>query len=648
MQRRSFVRGAAGAAAAFGVLRLLGACGRGEAPVSPGDHALGDLRDRYFLKVLEMYPVTATYLGGDGYSPALSGINGRLRELGPTVVEIEAAFYRGIRDELARIDPGSLSPAFRVDRAVLDAQVTFMLHQLVERRYHQRAIDTYVAEPFRGVDWQVQQMTDLGNGLLGSEEEWDQVLRRTDAIPGFLQGAQSLLEEGIRTGNLPDRRMVQQDGIKGSASNAEYFRDTLPASAAGYIGDRPFGAALLARLRQSGAQAARAWEAFGRFLATRYDPRDPRDRYAVGEEEYDWRVKQCLRDARSAAQLWEYGAAEVAHYEQRMAEVAQAVAGEAGLSLAFGTPAEARAGVRAVMDHLGKDAPANDDELLQWYVDAGKRAVEYGRTHGLFEVPADYRLEVVPTPPVLRSSIDAAYYPAPIFKQAGVGRFYLTPTGNDPGALRNNNRASVAQTAVHEGFPGHDWHYKYMTQRKADISNVRWLTPGAVEDSSSMWSDSMAAEGWALYSEELMDEPVAGDADGFYTPGERLYMLQGQLMRAVRVRVDTGLHTGRMTFDEAVDYFAEHVEFYPGARAAAASDPVAKAIMATAERAIYRYSKWPTQAITYNLGKHAIADLRAARQQRDGKAFDLRRFHERLMAQGTIPPAYLGDEALGG
>ncbi|MCU0620120.1 MAG: DUF885 domain-containing protein [Gemmatimonadales bacterium] len=643
MQRRVFVRGAAGAAAGFGVLRLLAACGGREAPVAPGDHGMGELRDRYFLKVLELYPVTATYLGGDGYSPMLAGINGKLRDVSGTAIDVEAALYAGLRQDLSRIDPASLSPAFRADRTLMEAQLGFMLHQLADRRYHQRAVDTYVAEPFRGVDWQLQQLSDAGNGLLGSEAEWDLVLRRTDAIPGFLEGARGQLEAGIAAGNLPDKRMVARDGIEGSASNAAYFRDTLPAQAATYVGDRPFGPQLLNRLRQSGAQAARAWEAFGRFLADRYDRNEARDRFAVGEEEYNWRLRHCLGETRTAAELWEYGAREVAHYEERIARVAAEVATEAGLALPFGTPDEQRAGVRAVMDHLGKDAPANDDELLRWYVETGVRAVEYGRAHRLFDVPADYRLQVVPTPPVLRSSIDAAYYAAPPFKPGSVGRFYLTPTDNDPAALRLNNRASVATTALHEGFPGHDWHYQYMNQHSAGIANIRWLTPGAVEDSSSMWADSMAAEGWALYAEELMDEPVADDADGFYTPGERLYMLQGQLMRAVRVRVDTGLHTGRMTFDEAVDYFAAHVEFYPGARAAAARDPVAKAIMATASRAIYRYSKWPTQAITYNLGKHAIADLRAARRQAEGKAFDLRRFHERLMAQGAVPPAFLGD-----
>ena len=329
-----------------------------------------------------------------------------------------------------------------------------------------------------------------------------------------------------------------------------------------------------------------------------------------------------------------------------MYEVAQAAARDAGMSLPFGTREEKNAGVRAVMESLGHDSPRNDDELLQWYVDTGRRAVAYGREHQLFDIPADYRLDVYPTPPVLRSSIDAAYYAAPPFKKTGVGRFYLTPTGNDAAALRQNNRASVADTAVHEGFPGHDWHYKYMTQHASEISNIRWLTPGAVEDSSAMWEDSMAAEGWGLYAEELMSEAAPGRPYGFYTAGEYLYELQGQLLRSVRIVVDVGMHTGRMSFDQAVDYFTANVDFFPSACARAASDPAAKAVCDGAQRALYRYSKWPTQAITYNLGKTAIQELRDAYRQARGAAYSAREFHERLMRMGTIPASYFREQFL--
>ena len=187
---------------------------------------------------------------------------------------------------------------------------------------------------------------------------------------------------------------------------------------------------------------------------------------------------------------------------------------------------------------------------------------------------------------MLRSTIHTAYYPAPPFKKTGVGRFYLTPTGNDPAALGLNNRASVADTAIHEGFPGHDWHYKYLTQNARGISNIRWLTPGSVEDSASMWQDSMAAEGWGLYSEELMSEPTAERPYGFYTAGEYMYELQGQLLRAVCIVVDVGMHTGRMAYVQAVDYFTAHVNFYPNACARAATEPTAKVVCEGAQRAI--------------------------------------------------------------
>ena len=146
-----------------------------------------------------------------------------------------------------------------------------------------------------------------------------------------------------------------------------------------------------------------------------------------------------------------------------------------------------------------------DEQSASQY--AAFRLVEFARKTGLFDVPADYKLDVAETPPPLRASIDgAAYYPAPPFKGSGVGRYYVTPTDNDPAALKNNNRAALAELSAHEGFPGHDWYYKVLTGSRAGVSQVRWLTPGAVEDSSAMWEDSLPAEGWGLYAEALMAE----------------------------------------------------------------------------------------------------------------------------------------------
>jgi uncharacterized protein (DUF885 family) len=649
MRRRLFLRRSGEAAIALGLLPQLFACRRGE--TTSQDAPFVALRDRYFLKALELNPVTATYLGGDGYHPSLANVNGRLRDWRPEALEAERTFLREIEAERSKLDPATLTSVNRIDHAVLGAQLAFLLRQSGERRSHERVIDTYVAEPFRGVDWQIQGMSEgeqgTGNGERGTETEWGLVIERVRAIPAYLDAARVNLLAGKKSGNLPDHRMIQRDGVNGSKANADYFRKALPESARGFLGTRPFAQATLADLTTASRLAADAWESFAGFLLSTYDANDLTDRFSVGEQEYAWRVQNCLRLDRNLEDLFAYGADQVARYESQLFEVAEAVAKGAGLNLPFSSDADRRASARAVMEHLSKDSPRNDDELFQWYREAGDRAVAYGREHQLFDIPADYRLEVTPTPPVLRSTIDAAYYPAPPFKKSGVGRFYLSPTGNDPATLKLNNRASVADTAVHEGFPGHDWYYKYLTAHAGEISNIRWLTPGAVEDSSSMWQDSMASEGWALYSEELMAEPATGRPYGFYTAAERLYELQGQLLRAVRVRVDVGIHTGRMSFDEAVDYFTEHVEFYPKARAAAAKDPTARAIADGAERAMYRYSKWPTQAITYNLGKTAIVELRESLKQKQGTRFSAREFHEALMRMGTIPPGYVRELILG-
>jgi len=298
------------------------------------------------------------------------------------------------------------------------------------------------------------------------------------------------------------------------------------------------------------------------------------------------------------------------------------------------------------MDDLSRDYPKSDEEMFGVYRRKAMDLVEYARRHDMFDLPREYRLEIVATPPMLESTIEAAYYPAPAFKPSGIGRFYLTASHGNVGVLKENNVHAVADLCAHEGFPGHDWQYQFMRQRARAIGNVRWLTPGGVEDSSSMWEDSMSAEGWALYTEQLVGEAQPGAPGGFYTPEERLYQLKWQALRDARVRIDTGLHTGRLSFDEAVAYYLNNVEFLPEACTGDGKDPVKAAACNGARRAIYRYSKWPTQAITYHLGKRDILELRDELRRLEGDRFSLRGFHERFLSEGTIPSGYFRDTLL--
>ena len=101
-----------------------------------------------------------------------------------------------------------------------------------------------------------------------------------------------------------------------------------------------------------------------------------------------------------------------------------------------------------------------------------------------------------------------------------------------------------------------------------------------------------------------------------------------------------------MTRDEAVAYYLNNVELLPDACGGDGRDPVKSAACNAARRAIYRYSKWPTQAITYHLGKRDILELRDELRRRLGDRFSLRDFHERFLSAGTIPAGYLRDRLL--
>ncbi|MBV9492850.1 MAG: DUF885 domain-containing protein [Acidobacteria bacterium] len=598
----------------------------------------------YVLDFLRHNPSVNTYLGGAGLDPSLQEVDGRLRDHSQAALDQEDKWLADTQQKLEAAAPST-------DRDVALAQIRYQLHLHQVRKYQQRSVDTYTDEPFRAIDFQLQGMTQTGPTTYGSGAEWNLVIQRLKAIPPYLANAQAQLRAGIDAKNTADYRMLFRNGITTAESSAKYFETTLPKLAEERVAQGADRDKTVAAVKQESANAAKAFTDFRNFIATTFFDDASKetgikkefggDRFPFGETEYNWALKNNLQIDKTAAQLYEEAWPIVEQTQKDMTALAR----EIGAKHKWPLPADDKEAVRAVFDQLGKDSPKSDAEMVKWYSDAAFRLVDYSRKTGLFDVPADYKLEVVETPAPLRASIDgAAYYPAPPFKTTGVGRYYVTPTDNDPALLRENNRSAVADLSAHEGFPGHDWYYKLLQADKP--SPVRWLTPGSVEDSSSMWEDSMPAEGWGLYAEALMAEPANGAPNGFYTPEERLYQLQGKLYRDLRVRVDTGIHTGKMSYEEATDLFSQVVDFRAGSCRDANLSEGKRASCGSSERAIFRYSKWPTQAITYRLGKDQIYALRNEAKQKLGDKFDLKKFHLLFIKQGTIPTGYFRDELM--
>jgi uncharacterized protein (DUF885 family) len=458
------------------------------------------------------------------------------------------------------------------------------------------------------------------------------------SIPRYLETARKNLEAGIAAGDTPDWRMIERDGLVTTDEEARFFEKTLPDIAAERTSEQWFARETVAALRDRGAAAAQAFRRLRVFIASRLATLPHQDRFALGASEYEWALHNNLGITATAAELYDKAWPIVEQTRSALVAAARRVAEERRLALRWDAAHE-NASVRAVFDMLARDVPRDDDDVLRLYRNVCQRLVDYGRANELFAIPAHYSLDVTTTPPVLQSSIDgAAYYTAPPFKGTGVGRFYVTATHGDRELLKQHNRAAMADLAAHEGFPGHDWHYKAMTRERQRIAPVRWLTPGEVEGSASMWADSMATEGWALYAESLLSEPTRQSRHGFYAPEELIYQLQGQLLRDMRVRIDTGIHTGRLSYDGAVDLLSATLDFLPGSCGGASLSTDKRASCSMAEREVFRYAKWPTQAITYQLGKQRILALRARAQALAPGPAGERRFHELFLSQGTIPP----------
>lgn len=656
-------------AASLLALLLANAVAAAPAPPHAGpdaDARFATLEHAYVVYSMSRFPVVATYLGGSAFDPSLAGVDGTLRDYSPAAIAAEDQHLRELRTQFAQAEPRRLSARRRIDRTVVLAQIDFLLHQHEVLRHQQNSLDSYTDEPVRGVDWQLQGMKPTGATTYGTDAQWQQVIARTRAIPAYLTTARAQLMAGVRAGHPPDWRVLLQFGLNSTAADAEYFAKALPAIAQQTMtgGNRD---ALLRQLQQAGKDAAAAYQQLHDYVADTFfvdpagqdvkalKPQYRVDRFALGEAEYDWALHNNLHLEGTAAALYPQSWPVVLATRAQLVTLARSIAQARhwalpGGTTAAGNAAAADATVRMVFAQLQQDAPANDAAMVESYRKTGERLVNYARTTHLFDVPAQYRLDVTLTPPALRSSIpSAAYYPAPIFTPDGVGRFYVTPTGDDPALLRQlHNSAAQPDLAAHEGFPGHDWAYKVMTANRAVISPVRWLTPGAVEDSSSMWEDSLAAEGWALYAESLMAEPQPGAPHGFYSPEEHLYQLQGQLLRDLRVRIDTGIHTGRLSFEDAVTLYSEVVDFMPGS-CRDLKDPVdaqKRTSCQNARSAVTRYARWPTQAITYRLGKDQILSLRHRAQRLFGPEFSEQRFHLEFMKQGTIPTGYFAEELL--
>ena len=433
--------------------------------------------------------------------------------------------------------------------------------------------------------WQRYPTMYLENGVFelfvhGTRDEAAAVaaaVQRLAQVPEALRAGRENLDPA-----LVDAELVRQWAIPNAAAQASFMREGL----AGFVTD----AARRAELEEAGAAAATAYDEYVDYLG------DLAERsfgsFVFGEEHYDDVLRIGEGFEFGARTLREMGQEQVESLTARMAALAEEI---------DGTP-----DWTGVIDRLRDDHPASMDELLRRYRNETDRARAFVRDHGLMTIPEGEECAVEPAPLFLRAAAPvASYFPPASFGPPTRGTFNVpfTPDGasaeEQEARLRSNSFFEIPGVTAHEAYPGHHLHFAAAQGTNA-LRQVLHST--------------YMIEGWGLYVENMMGE------QGYYTSAAvRLGQLSMRLFRAGRIVVDTSLHMGEMSIDEATRFMAERCGF-----------PVP-----TAQREVLRYCSYPTQASAYLTGALEIERM-ASEWTESGKG-TLADFHDALTRSGKLP-----------
>lgn len=282
---------------------------------------------------------------------------------------------------------------------------------------------------------------------------------------------------------------------------------------------------------------------------------------------------------------------------------------------------------RAVLEELGANHPA-PGHLLDAFRATFDSLVGFIHAHRIVTIPSTVRPIVEETPPFMRATTFASMdTPGPYETHATEAYFNVTLP--DPsmtpaqveGFMHAFNIGTVISTAVHEAYPGHYVQFLWMPTAPSRVRKIL--------------NANTNVEGWAHYTEQMMLEqgygqPGSGATDERESKFLRLGQLQDALLRNARRVAGIEMHTGKMSYDQAVAFFQK--EGYQSRESAIIESK--------------RGTSNPTY-LYYTLGKLEILKLRADLERKQGAAFSLQKFHDDFLRQGAPPIRIVREAMLG-
>lgn len=571
----------------LGLATAFTSCRKTDSPltkVTPSN--IDSIAANYYEQYLKLYPLEATQQGDERYNDQLP-IN-----IDKDFISGEIAFYTSVQKQLENVDYKSLSDDKKVVFDVLD----FTLKDKIEAyAYHPEYI------PFTQFGGLPLNFPLLGSGEgsqpFKTEKDYENWLKRMDKFPEWADAAVNNFREGINAKvTLPKKLVIKM--IPQMRAEEIITSDLGKNIFFGPVRNFPksFSEETKAKFTKLFEESIKkniipSYVKLGNFLEKEYylKARDTDGYNALpnGDNIYSYYTKSWTTTSMSPEIINKIGLQQVAMLRSEMEKVKQEVGFTGSLD--------------EFITFVKNDPKAmpyqNSTEVLNAFNGILTKITPKLKT--MFSVTPKTKFEVRQTEKFREASASAEYIQGTADgKRPGI--FYVPL----PDPTKFNVTSGMESLFLHEAIPGHHYQVSLQQENEALPKFMRFGWIGAY------------GEGWAHYCETL------GSEFGLYTdPYQKMGYLSDQMLRAVRLVVDTGIHTGKMKREEAIAYFLRNIAYDEAG--------------ATAE--VERYMAMPGQALGYKIGALKFRELRELYQKKLGEKFSLAKFHDEVLSQGCLP-----------
>ena len=546
--------------------------------VSANDKAAFDrLVDEYFDSYFQFNPTAATAAGFHQYDD-------KLEDFSRAQVKAESSWLKRF---LPRIEEGSklnLPADSAADLEILHNSIRARLLELETIQMWRRDPNTYTSS----VSYSLFLI--MHRNFAPPADRLRSLIARERQIPKALQNGRE---------NLSDVPPIYVEiALEQLPGEIEFFRNDVPAAFSGVKDAR-----LLADFKNANDQAISAFQGYEDFLKKEIQPHAKGD-FRIGAENF--RKKLLYEEMVDVPldHLLEIGYADLHRNQEHLKEIAAEI--------------DPKRSVMDVLSDLRKDHPPAD-QLLQSFRDVLDGERQFIIKKKIVTIPSPVLPIVEETPPFARALTSASMDTPGAYETKATEAIFNVTTA-DPNWtpertedwMEGFNRGTIISTSIHEAYPGHYVQFLWIKQAPSKVRKLTFCGSNA--------------EGWAHYTEQMMLDEGFGNGD----PKLRMGQLTDALLRDARFIAGIQMHTGKMTMEQARQFFIDE-----GYQVPSVADVEAK-----------RGTSDPTYLI-YTLGKLQIMKLREDYRRQRGDQFTLQDFHDRLMQQGSVPLKIIRKAMLG-